>query len=141
MNRGGYHGARGFLLEQHRSCDAPTWSCGYCPTALMPMETERCGMVPSAVPLLSCSCWSTRVVTSTGASKACRYCSPLFRLQSDDNEDKVRVLLAQPCLDLTYRGKTPGQYARDCRKPAVADMLAQEVSKTALLVVRIRCWC
>ena len=45
------------------------------------------------------------------------------------SEDSVRVLLAQPCLDVTteFDGQTPEQYARDNGELAVADMIAQEV--------------
>ena len=54
---------------------------------------------------------------------------PLVVAIGSNSEDKVRVLLAQPSLDVTatYDGKTPEQYARDEGKPAVADMIAQEV--------------
>ena len=55
----------------------------------------------------------------------------IWAVQGTDSEDKVRVLLAQPSLDLTvtYKGKTPEQYARDEGRPAVADMIAREVSR------------
>ena len=55
---------------------------------------------------------------------------PLFRAVDDDREDKVRVLLVQPSLDLTVQvsDKTPEQYAQHQHKPALADMIAQEVS-------------
>ena len=56
---------------------------------------------------------------------------PLFpAVYGDGSEDKVRVLLAQPSLEFTttYQGKTPEQYALDNRRPAAADMIAQEVS-------------
>ena len=45
-------------------------------------------------------------------------------------EDKVRVLLAQPCLQCAVEcdGKTPEQHARDAGGLVVADMIAQEVS-------------
>ena len=51
-----------------------------------------------------------------------------------DSMDKLLVLLAQPCLDFTtkYEDKTPEQYARDNDRPAVADMIAQEVSRKGL---------
>ena len=44
--------------------------------------------------------------------------------------DIVQVLLAQPSLDFAvqYDGKTAEQYARDIGKPALADMIAREVS-------------
>ena len=53
-----------------------------------------------------------------------------------DIECKVRVLLAQPCLDVvaTRNGVTPEEYARAMGKPVLADMIAQEVSR-----VRVRC--
>ena len=56
---------------------------------------------------------------------------PLFTVLDLNNcEDKVRVLLAQPSLDCTikYCGKTPEEFARNKCKPALADMIAQEVS-------------
>ena len=62
--------------------------------------------------------------------------------RSDHRYHNVRVLLAQPSLDFTikHRDKTLEQYARDKLKPALADMIAQEVgegvSRTALLQVR-----
>ena len=74
---------------------------------------------------------------------------PLSAVPGRNSEDKVRVLLAQPSLDLTitYNGKTPEQHARDCGRPAVAAMIAREVSgngasrfageTTALLVVTV----
>ena len=57
---------------------------------------------------------------------------PLFpALRGYNSKDTVRVLLAQPSLRLTikYGGKTPEQYARVWREPALADMIAQEVSR------------
>ena len=62
---------------------------------------------------------------------------PLFTaVRGNNSEDKVRVLLAQPSLDFTikHKGKTPEQYARDYPRPAVADMIAQEVSGKGLPV-------
>ena len=56
---------------------------------------------------------------------------PVFPVvRSDGSEEKMRVLLAQPSLDFTIKcdGKTPEQYARDLDEPALADMIAQEVS-------------
>ena len=46
------------------------------------------------------------------------------------SEDKVRVLLAQPSLDLTIKhdGKTPERYALGWDRPALAEMVTQEVS-------------
>ena len=48
----------------------------------------------------------------------------------DSGEEKVRVLLAQPCLDLTvnYDGRSPQQFARDYGEPVLGSMIAQEVS-------------
>ena len=57
---------------------------------------------------------------------------PVFSVVNGDNsEDNVRVLLAQPCLDFTiqYAGETLEQYARLRGRPAVTDMMAQEVSE------------
>ena len=57
---------------------------------------------------------------------------PLFSaVEGYHGEDRVRVLLAQPSLDLTikYGGKIPEQVARDQGTPALADMIAQEVSR------------
>ena len=56
---------------------------------------------------------------------------PLFwAVDSDNSNDSVRVLLAQPWLDyaIKFEGKSPEQYARARGKPAVADMIAHEVS-------------
>ena len=57
---------------------------------------------------------------------------PLFwAVWCGNRKDKVRVLLAQPSLDLTinlYAGKTLEQHARARGKPALADTIAQEVS-------------
>ena len=58
---------------------------------------------------------------------------PLFTAVGSSKGDvdaRVRVLLAQPSLDLTAKltnGKTAEQYARDRNKPALADMIAHEV--------------
>ena len=66
--------------------------------------------------------------------------SPLYWALTSplNSEEMVRVLLAQPSLDchLTYQGKTPEQSARDKGKPALADMIAQEVSGKGLPVLR-----
>ena len=55
---------------------------------------------------------------------------PLFAAVLFNEQDNVRVLLAQASLDFTIKfdGKTPEQYARDKGRPALADMIAQEVS-------------
>ena len=56
---------------------------------------------------------------------------PLFTaVEYIKSEDRVRVLLAQPALNLTVKcdRKTPEQWARDNHTPALADMIAQEVS-------------
>ena len=55
---------------------------------------------------------------------------PLFAAVLFNEPDNVRVLLAQPSLDFTikFEGKTPEQYARDKGRPALEDMIAQEVS-------------
>ena len=47
------------------------------------------------------------------------------------------MLLAQPSLDLTitYKGKTPEEYGRYNGSPALADVIAQEVSGKGLLVL------
>ena len=61
---------------------------------------------------------------------------PLFAAVRWNKRDNVRVLLAQPCLDFTttsYEDKAPEQYAHDNGKPAVADMIAQEVSREEFL--------
>ena len=63
---------------------------------------------------------------------------PLFyAVEGLNSEDNVRVLLAQPALDFTIKwdGKTPEQDARHWGRPAVADMIAQEVSGKGLPVL------
>ena len=62
---------------------------------------------------------------------------PLFWAVEDNSEDKVRVVLAQPSLDFTilFEGQISEQYARDEDKPALADMIAQEVSGNRLPVL------
>ena len=68
---------------------------------------------------------------------------PLFpAVRGNNSEDKVRVLLAQPSLDLTitYYGYTPEKFALDGHRPAVADMIVAEVSRMGLLVARRRVW-
>ena len=62
---------------------------------------------------------------------------PLFTAVVNNSEDKVRMLLAQPSLDLTitYKGKTPEEYGRYNDNPAVADVIAQEVSGKGLPVL------
>ena len=57
---------------------------------------------------------------------------PLFWAVST-SEDTVQMLLAQPSLDLTVtvEGKTAEQFAQDGGKPAMAALIAQEVSGTA----------
>ena len=68
---------------------------------------------------------------------------PLFlAVESFRSEDYVRVLLAQPSLDFTiksYDGDTPEQYARALDEPALAGMIAQEVSGKGLPTLRERC--
>ena len=46
-----------------------------------------------------------------------------------DVEGKVRVLLAQPALDLAaaHKGKTPMQWAQACGRPALAETIDREV--------------
>ena len=56
---------------------------------------------------------------------------PLFTAVRDNSVDKVRVLLAQPSLDLAITnedGAPPDRYARDWSMLGLADMIAQEVS-------------
>ena len=55
---------------------------------------------------------------------------PVFAAVDGGGEDKVRVLLAQPSLDVTatYKGKAPQHHARDEGRRDLADMIAQEVS-------------
>ena len=56
---------------------------------------------------------------------------PLFTAAWGDNcEVNVRVLLAQPSLDLTikFEGRTPEEYARDDCIPGQTDLVAPEVS-------------
>ena len=55
---------------------------------------------------------------------------PLLWATGSDCEDNVRVLLAQPCLDLDieYDGNTPEQCARDHFSPVLAELIAHEVS-------------
>ena len=65
-------------------------------------------------------------------------------VDGDNREDKTLVLLAQPSLDLTiqYAGHTPEQWARAFGWPAVADIIAQEVSGKGLLAAcSMRCLC
>ena len=54
----------------------------------------------------------------------------LFPAIDGGREDNVEVLLAQPCTDLTVtnHGKTLEQYVRNSGGPAVADLIADEVS-------------
>ena len=61
----------------------------------------------------------------------------LTAVRGENSEDNVRVLLAEPSLDFTIKseGKTPEQVARDCGKSAVADLIAQEVSREELAVL------
>ena len=55
---------------------------------------------------------------------------PLFTaVLGFNSEGNVRVLLAQPSLDLAATTSRPHQYARDCGKHAVADAITQEVSE------------
>ena len=53
---------------------------------------------------------------------------PLF--SAAGSADRVHVVLAQPCLDVsvTFHGQTLEQYARGPGFPMLADMIAQEVS-------------
>ena len=59
---------------------------------------------------------------------------PLVCTAFHDRVDNVRVLLAEPTLDLTVKcdNKTPEQYARHYGKAAQADMIAREVSEGLL---------
>ena len=61
---------------------------------------------------------------------------PLFSAVWNNSEDKVRVLLAQPALDVAvrYDGKVPEQFARYWDRHALADVIAQEVSGWRFLV-------
>ena len=55
---------------------------------------------------------------------------PLFcGVRGYNSEDRVRVLLALPSLDLTIKhdDRTPEQYAHYQNRPALVDMIAQEV--------------
>ena len=61
--------------------------------------------------------------------------SPLLTAAwGNDNANKVRVLLAQPSLDLIvqHNGKTPEQYALYRTAPPLEAMIAREVSGTGL---------
>ena len=62
---------------------------------------------------------------------------PLYWAVAGNSEDRVRVLLAQPSLDLTIKwdGKTPERYARAEGAPALATMIAQEVSGKGLPIL------
>ena len=53
-------------------------------------------------------------------------CAAVIGNSSEGNE---RVLLAQPSLDFTieYDGNSPEQWARDIYRPALAELIAQEV--------------
>ena len=66
---------------------------------------------------------------------------PLFLAVECNSVAKVRVLLAQPSLDFTvkFHGKTPEQYARHYGYPALAGMMAQEVSGKGLPVLLTAC--
>ena len=56
---------------------------------------------------------------------------PLFLAVHFNCENHLRVLLAHPYLDLavTCDDRTPEQYAHHFGKPALADMIAQEVRR------------
>ena len=61
---------------------------------------------------------------------------PLFSAVDGGREDNLRLLLAQPSLDVFFvklGGKPPEEYARDNDKRVLADMIAQEVSRECLL--------
>ena len=84
-----------------------------------------------------CTSWSTattlQLLIDAGGdiSWNCRRVPPLFAaVRGVNSEDKLRVLLAQPSLDLTikYECRSPEQFARYHDRPALADMIAQEVS-------------
>ena len=68
-----------------------------------------------------------------------RSSGPLWRSLCDSAPDaaKVRLLLAEPSLDLTFTedGKTPEQFARRRGKTAAADMIRDEVRATEAGVV------
>ena len=57
-------------------------------------------------------------------------CLPLHSALYNGRDDNVRVLLAQPSLELNvkYDNKSPEAYARSEGKSALADMVALEVS-------------
>ena len=63
---------------------------------------------------------------------------PLFYAIRDNKQEAVQVLLAEPSLDITatYLGKSPEQYARDTSSPALADMIAKEVSEPRICCLR-----
>ena len=66
----------------------------------------------------------------------------LFTVVRLATADKLAVLLERPSLDLTvtYKDKTPEQYARYRNKRAVADRIASEVSGVAVVVWPFRTW-
>ena len=57
-------------------------------------------------------------------------CLPLHSALYNGSDDKVRLLLAQPSLelDIKHYGKRPEAYARSEGEPDLADLLIQEVS-------------
>ena len=70
----------------------------------------------------------------------CDAVPPLVGVIRMNSEDKARVLLAQPSLDLTFRysGMSPSQYARSWGKQAVAELIAVEVRRWRLSRAQIQ---
>ena len=62
-------------------------------------------------------------------NRECRHVPPLFWAVGGKVTENVGVLLAHAGLDftVTYKSNTAEQFAHDNRKPAVADVIAQEV--------------
>ena len=77
-------------------------------------------------------------VNQNNQSLACSGRGPLLEHAIDvEKVANVKVLLAHPSLDLTRKldGKTPDQFALEDGKPALADVIAREVSGRLLGLV------
>ena len=65
--------------------------------------------------------------------------APLFWAVYASSMDKVRLLLAQPALEIArpFDGKVPEKWARDAGRPAFADVIAYDVSRGAWRLLKV----
>ena len=100
---------------------------------------------PNGESVMGCgACYGTsdilRLLIKAGGdvNRASGGAPPLFHAICGNNEDTVRVLLAEPTLDMTatWSGQTADMYARHSSLPTLADLIVEEVSADRRLHTR-----